>query len=341
MLKSLRKWQIGLEDTPGVEVDASDRLLGDITVTDASETVTPEADYGLQDEVVEAPVLALEGTDLSWETDLSYEQCLYAFLAGIIGGVTPGAEQTPGQGDYEWVFTPVAAAKPDVDTFTIEYIETDGTLSEEWTALQAICSELGISWEAGPNLAQMSSTWFANGMTNKAATAGVAKPARTLIPAKKVTVKLATSFAGLDAAGALTGVLSGEWTLATGLMRKDRSDGDLGYADYKAQKRRAELTLTVDLDGTFEDERVNKFRGGDNTFIRIEVTGAQIGSGLFKTITVDGCYVLPEWNDFGNDDDNESTIELGYVSQYDPVGGYAFRVTVINDVDILPGAEGS
>ncbi|KKN47436.1 hypothetical protein LCGC14_0662760 [marine sediment metagenome] len=340
MLKSLRKWQVGLEDSPGVEVDASDRLLGDLTVSDASETVTPEADYGHMDAVIESPVLVLEGTELSWTTDLSFEQILYALLCGIKGGETP-SEVNPGEGDYQWDFVPVASAKPVVDSLTLEYVETDGAaVTEEWTATNMLCSEIEVSWEGGSSLAQMVSSWFATGIVNKAAAAAVAKPARTLIPGKKVTVAFADSFANLVGASARSDVLSGSWKLTTGLARKDRADGTLDYADYKADKRAAELSLSVDLGADFETART-RFRAGTETFIRVMVEGAQIGAGEKKTIIIDGCYVIPDWSDFGGDDDNESIIDITYVAKYDATGGKAFSVHVINDQAVLPGALGS
>jgi hypothetical protein len=173
-------------------------------------------------------------------------------------------------------------------------------------------------------------------MTNKAATAGISKPARTLIPGKKVTVAFADTMAGLDAAETRDDVLSGSWKLTTGIIRKDRADGSLDYADYKANKRGVELSLSVDFGADFETAR-ERFRAGTVTYIRIKVEGAQIGSGENKTITIDGCYVIPDWADFGDDDDNESIIDVTYVAKYDTTAGKAFSVSVINDQADLPG----
>ena len=337
----MRKWQVGVEDEAGVEVDASDRLLGDISVSDASETVTPEADYGLQDAVIEAPVLVLEGTDVSWNTDVSFEQILYALLCGVKGGVTP-AEVNPAEGDYQWDFVPLATSKPVVDSLTLEYLETEGVSgpSEEWTCTAMLCSEIEFSWEGGASLAQLVSAWFATGIVNKAAATGVAKPARTLIPGKKVTVAFAATMADLVSATARTDVLSGSWKLTTGIQRKDRADGTLDYSEYKADKRAVELSLSVDLGADFEAARL-RFRAGTETFIRIMVEGAQIGAGEKKTIIFDGRFVIPAWSDFGDDDDNESTLDVTYVAQYDPTSGKAFSVHVINDQAVVPGSLGS
>src|SRR3990172_3152261 len=78
-LLPLRRIQIGKEadGTPGTEVAATARLLGEGVLVEASQLIRPERDYGSLAGGHEAPVAVALESKLELVTDASYEQILY------------------------------------------------------------------------------------------------------------------------------------------------------------------------------------------------------------------------------------------------------------------------
>ena len=335
-VRSLRKIQLGKETVPGTNVAATDRRIGEVTFREASESVTPEHDFGLLAQYGEGPFIVNTTTEMSIDTELSFEQILFALLAGVRGGVSPGSEQTGGQGDFLWVFTPYASQDPAVDTFTLEYYETDGDASpteQEYEAGFGFVKSFSIGAESGPVLSTLAEEWVAEGMAATTITPALGIPARTLIPGRNWTVKLADTMAGLPGASALAArVLGFSWELTTGVDAKYRLAGSTDLADKKFTKRELSAEITIDLTDTVESIRLNKFRAGAKQFIRFEVTGAQIGSGLNRRITLDGAYVIPEGFDMGEEDEGQSVVTLPFSGFYDATAGYDFKAEVVNTI---------
>src|SRR3990172_580427 len=86
--KQYRKLQIGKETTYGIEVAAT-RMLRILGRTSMPSDVGSIVRTGLLGRV---------------ETDFSFEDVLFALLAGFKGGVTAGAELTASPSDRPWTF---------------------------------------------------------------------------------------------------------------------------------------------------------------------------------------------------------------------------------------------
>ena len=338
-VRALRKIQLGKESTPGNNVAATDRRIGEVTFREASESVTPEHDFGLLAQFGEGPFIVNTTTEMTVETELSFEQILFALLAGVRGGVSPGAEQTGGQGDFLWTFTPYAAQDPNVDTFTLEYYETDGDASpteQEYEAGFGFVKSFSIGAESGPVLSTLSEEWIAEGMAVTTITAALGIPTRKLIPGRNWTVKLADTMAGLPGASILAArVLGFSWELTTGLDAKYRLAGSTDLADKRFSKREVAVEITLDLTDTVEAIRLNKFRAGAKQFIRFQVEGSQIGSGLNHRLTFDGAYVVPEGFDLGEEDEGQSVVTIPFNAFYDATAGYDFKIEAVNTISSI------
>lgn len=337
-VRALRKIQRGKESTRGTGVAATARRIGDVTFGDASEKVTPERDYGSLTRAYEPGHIVRQLTEMTIETEVSYEQILDPLRAGLKGGVT-GSEQTMGQGDYLYTFTPSLTADPAPDSFTLEYIENDGSSNvQTLEATYGLCRMLRISANRDAGFSTMTEEWFARGATSQTPTASIGIPSRTLVPGSKWQVYLATTFAGLSGASALDGMVVGfEWEMDFGLAPKFRLDDDsVDFAAYQFARRAATLRLTLDLNSTSEGERATYFRDAVRRFVRLQVTGPQIGAGDNHRITIDGSYELVGPVESGNEDEGQSTVELEYQSIEDPTSGKDVEISVLNSLSALP-----
>src|SRR3990167_73541 len=174
-LLPLRRIQIGKEadGTPGTEVAATARLLGDGVLYEATQLIRPERDYGSLAGGNEAPVAVALESKLELVTDASFQQILYPLFS--IDEVSP-----TGAGPYVYVFDSPIAADPDGATFTLEGVAYDGAaIIEQFTAVYGFVTEFGLSAAFGTNLTEMRSTWVAKSLTAKAPTADPGIPTRT------------------------------------------------------------------------------------------------------------------------------------------------------------------
>ncbi len=340
----LRLIQLGKETTRGTEVAATARRVtrpGGVTWRDNTEKQSIEADYGLLDSRHSSALseIARQSSELELSGDLSFEQVLYSLLAGVKGGVTPGAEQTVSQGDFLWLFTPTAAADPAPDAFTLEYVEREGvTVRQEITATFGLCKRIRISASRGNHYATLEEEWFARKSVSQAPTADPGLPSRTIVPAPKFTVGFAATFAGLSSASVLAAqVISLEWELETGILPKWRLDtSSPDFAAYQFGVREMTLSMTLDLTAEAETERKDILQAAIARYWRVEAVGAQIGTGLFKTITIDGAYENVDPMASGGDEEGQSSIDLKYTGIHDATKGAPFEITVINTLSALP-----
>lgn len=346
-VKALRVLQVGQEADAGTEVAATARILGDVNPQDASEVVIPARDYGVitQHYDLGEDLVNLFTVDLP-ETELSYEQVLYPLISAW-GLVTP-AEETVDQDDWVWTWDKTAglvvAIAPTPKTLTMEYLEVDGAGAtvQALVGTYGICRSFSIRAEKGANYALLSANWVAQGPAASGETAKQALPTRTLIPAEKVSIHLATTYAGLGTAkdgttepAAAANVNSIELEVTTGQDIKRLLDGSKDFARNKLVPRVATLRVNYDLDAAAEAERASYFRTSARRFIRVKAEGAQLGTGLTRKICVDAPYRLMSWPTPA-DDEGESTVDVEYTSVYDPTEAQELGVTVVNDVETLP-----
>lgn len=336
-VKKLTRIQIAKEVTPGTGVACTARLLGGGTLRDISQLARPERDYGILDVAAEDPIPVAYGSSLDFESELSTQQLLY-FLRGGIRKVS-GVEQTGGQGDYLYTFSPIASSDPLIETFTIEGDARDGTaVVQNLKSLYNIVTELGIDM-AGPTpaISKMTAKLMGRQATVATVTAGLGIPARTLVASQKWQCKVASALSGLAGASAITGgLVNFSYKLQTGLAIKRRANGSLDFYEHSfAAGRLASLQLTIDLSALAETERLN-FIAGTAIAVRLAWTGATIGAGTAHAITIDGVYNIVDPPDAPSDDSGQYVQTFNLVGKYEAAGAKQFNIAVTTNVGVDP-----
>jgi hypothetical protein len=277
-------------------------------------------------------------SELDFETDASYEQILYALLAGIKGAVTPVAQAAGADGQL-WTFTPPPTADPAPDAFTLEYVEREGlTNIQQITATYGLCSRLKLAGSSGAEYVTMEQDWFARKSVSKANTASIGVPVRNLLVAPKVQVKTGTSFANLESAPTLVDatVISWEWEVITGIKPIFRvDDNSPDFAKYGFDVRETTLKLELDWVAFTETERTAQLQAAGVRYIRVQSTGPAIGAA-FHQLKIDGCYEVTNPIGSGDDDDGQSKTDIEYTAVHDSTKGAAFEVVVQNTLTAAP-----
>ena len=335
-IRKLRELHVGQEGTPGTAVTGTARLIGDVTVRDNSQKETPDRDHGLLDSIVEPGVIVATGGEVDYSSELSFEALLYALESGI-KSVTPN-EETMGEGDYKWTYSPLPSAAPTLKTLTFDYEENDGSgVISTLEMPYGICDQFSIRAAQGANFAEMSAHWNTQGPSEAADLGVVALPVWTPVPAQKFKLGHATSFSGLSSATFLSGLLVDfEWSVETGIMPKWRLDASLDAESHRVARRSSSLRLTVDLSSFSESERATYFRTSALHYFRVEVEGAVIGSGDPHRIQLDFTGQLIGPHEEGSTDEDQSVVTLEYEAVYDPTATKAWQLEITNTLATLP-----
>lgn len=325
-VKALRLLQIGKEATPGDEVDATARLIGDGHLVDLSAALRPERDYGTLS-AVEPPVIVGLGSGIpDFSAEASFEQILYPLMCldevtGVSGNGSP----------YTYTFDSPDTLDPDGATFTLEAVAYDGAGNiEQFTAPYALITEFGLSAAFGDNFTEMTANWVARSITAKAPTADPGLPVRNLMPAELWTVKLADTQAGLAGASALAGIVNSFGLSLTGPYRtKRRLGGSLEFAGRALVPTQMTLTLASDLIASIEAERLN-FRTPAARFIRL---GCTLGANQIIQIDLAAHLLTPPTV---GEEEQQETREFTYTSFRDATWGQAWQIAVTNELAALP-----
>lgn len=325
---ALRKVQIGRETTPGTSVAATAVLLNNRF----DSSVAPAIHYPVQQRgllVEQHPGIQVnQVVDHTWETEVSFEQILYALnmsMMALITGTGAGADKT-------WTFAPSPTGATDINTFTLEKRYTDGTTNFDFEYPHTFARQLRISGRqnAVPSMAVDLSS--ANEVS-AAITAALTAPAVWQVPAVNMgKVFVDSTWAGLGTTVLAAQVFGFDWTYITGYERRYYLNNQLGFSRRRRGKRSTRLALQMDYHTqaqAFRDAVLSRAAFA----IRVQLLGTAVGGGV-HTINLDGWYVLDPTGAITTSEE-EDTITIPLMARYDPTGAQDVRVTVINSLGTL------
>jgi len=350
-IKQATRIQIGKETTRGTAVAATRRIL------------TKNATYRLLEEFEEhqgqmhgtlaraatAPTLVRNGTEFELTTDLDFEQLLMFLLSGVKGAVTP---TTPGSGEARlWTFTPSVTADPEPETYTLEYAERDMESSPNELGLEApyaftTALELTGGEEGVP---QIKASMVARKTSLAVSTPALTLPTVSYAGNLRWAVYIDGTWAGLGTTQITGQVYGFTWRFSDFLRAAyyldNRSDLDFSTYEYPGPDGRiVDLTIDTVLGAASGDlvptEDGNK-SAGTKRFVRVELVGAAFSapdSSLYRTITLDGCYVhaADSMQDRGEDREGNKITRLHLLSFYDSTQAQDFQVAVQNALASFP-----
>lgn len=310
-IKKYRKLQAGFETVPGTEVAATRVLrVNNVSWDDFSSwrKYIPDYDIGRMTMDPDVGEITRKGHAGRIKTDLSFEDFPFYLLAGLKGGVDPGPEQTVGQGDFLWPFknTPIVA-DPAQDSLTLEQRFSNGTTNFDRTAAFCLASAIELSFDQDADATVLTVEFFGRTPNNNALTGALTLPVPfDIIAALDWNLYLDDTWAGLGTTQISSAMRTAIWRYTTGLTPALYiGDGRLDMADVRLGPRGAELTMTWEM-GTALNDELADFEANSKRFVRLEATGAQIGTGLNKRITIDGAYQYSAIGEPGEAEGNDT-----------------------------------
>jgi hypothetical protein len=315
--------QFGVEGTatPGSPATANRRMSAMMVSPGIKADISQYRASGFKYPTVAA--LNKEWVEADVSGAITYTEIVYP-LSSVLERVTPS-----GSPAYTWAFTPDSDGPDDINTFTVQ----TGSSVRAAQFAYGMFTALTLTFSRDGN--ELSGTMLGQAISDGATIVGTPTTV-ALVPVlpTEVTVKLATTQAGLGAASALARVVDVEWSISDRFAPVWVLDGDTSFPAHVEVEPTLSARLVVHADAEGMGPLAN-MRSGDSTFMRITGTGTSIGTVAPYSITIDTALKVTEEPSEWRDEDGVTAIEWNFGGVHDGTWGSATSVTVVTTVASL------
>ena len=316
--------QIGVETTPGTEVDAVKKLEAYQITPNYSGSIEPFRGAGFK--FPNLVTVGKEMTEASLDGILDFN-CLTYMLASLVSYSAPSQVGTLTA--YTWTFSPDSDGPDTVKTYTIERGSSVRAQQFEY----GMVTGLSFSFSAADSQIAVSGsiigTELRDGITMTSNPTVVEAVPATV---KESTVRLASTQAGLAGATPLARVLAAEWHYNDKFKPVyvvDSNDSFTAVVEGESNLG-GSITLEADAEGS---AFLTQVRAGTQYWIQKKWVGVAIG-----TTTYDLTFQMPiQFTSFPTMSDQDGVVakEYQYTAVHDGTWGKALSISLTNTVASL------
>lgn len=335
----LKVVQYGLETTHGTNVAADTKLLMMARLPDSDrEIVIPEVEMGVRtnrllDSAFTRRVLA-EGITLESSPDGMYFEALpLIFSMGLLAST--GTEATIGQGDYQWDFAAPQTGAETVESVTLEV----GDDTQGYEIGYCLASQITLSGDCDSGVVQCSVSVFGDVVIQTTLTGAISVPTAEFMVAKLSRIYVDSSWANLGNTELADSLVNWQVVIDTGVHPKMFGSANREFDSHGQNAITYTATFTFERNSDVATEELN-YRPASGyavteRFVRLTVTGNQIGSGTYQTLQVDMAGVWQQWTSLGNERDG-NTLDVAVLGGgYDSTGAQGISVSVTTTVSAI------
>lgn len=330
--KTLTKCQYGLESAHGTAVAADTMLLCKASLPESDRQVhIPRVDMGVRtplllDAAIARKILA-DGLNLE-DADGAYFQLFpLLFSMGLVGNVTP-AEQNPSEGDYLWTFAAPQTGAETVDSATLEL----GDDAQGYEVAYCMARNIRVTVDCESGEVHVTAGLFGDKVTATTLTGALSVPAVELCNGALARIYIDDTWAALGTAELALALVNAEINIETGVHPKHLGSASRLLSGHGQDAILGTATFTFERIAGVATEALNYRPASGYTqtprFVRLEVTGDQIGVGDSSTLTIDMAGIWTAWKTLG-DEKAGNTLDVATLTfGYDPTGAQALSVAV-------------
>ena len=331
-IKVMRQIQVGIESTPGMAVDAVERMIVQGKYEWEQATWDPvDVDSGVFARVPTSPVITRNASRVEMSAPIDFTQILLPLLTGMEGGVTP----TGAMADKTWAFLPDTAAPPSLDTATVEYAEASPDDVSELEFYYGFTDQMKFTLTS-EGIGEMMWSMWGRATQQGTLTAALGVPA-LIRPANLLwRVDVDDTWAGLGTTNIPAQVYGAEWSYNNntrpGYYLDGRTALDFTQPEYGRPAGEIFLDVVHDPDSAsfVEDEETNK-AALTQRFIQLQVTGPSLGGSAYSITLNMACYHAEDsMQTRGEDRDGNPSVRMHFLSAYDATSTNHVGVTVVN-----------
>ena len=277
-------------------------------------------------------VITHRGTSLKLGGNIGCQYIMLPLLSGLRNVAAP----TGAGADKTWTFarSSLAVSNPTLDSFTFEYVESDGTTNHIAVACHAaMCTRLGIHVAKGQPM-KWDSDWFARATLVETLTPAITAQANhdvSMIMAESVKVYLDTTYAGIGTTQlvGVVGTADLELNFATKAVQTIDGTVNLDYVTYKNETFGGTFKLTMELNAT-SAAMITNWRANTAQYFRIKGIGAALGGSNYSA---QFDFAARYTGAYGISAEGENvTVSLDMELMYDTTGAQIATAVIVNDL---------
>jgi hypothetical protein len=263
--------------------------------------------------------------------EATFQQMLFPFSCGLKGSVT-ASEQTSGQTDYLWAFTPSMTAANNPESATIEM----GDDSQEWEVTYCMFDKISLSGsidqDGGDASVSLDASFFGRQLQASTKTAAIALPSGEFMNAKLARLYLDTAWAGVGVTE-LSNLLRGfQIEILTGLHPSATGSANKYFNAHKEGEISVMATITLE-GGTSANTILGYQQAGTFMVARLDIIGSQIGTGVNHKLSIDIGGTIDPVSSIDSDDRGDNLATFAINADYDTTGSKAFQCSLITNTN--------
>lgn len=318
----------------GTAVPATKKLLGKVPVVQTDrKPVIPDENVGIRARGVRALVHQyLYSNTLTTEHGY-FQQMPWILGCGLKGAVTP-SEQTPAQADYLWNQTPslVSGVLNNPDSSTIELGDDTQAFEAEYAMFERIRISGQVSQGMDASPVNVEADFFSRQLTPTTFTPALTLPVAEPMNAKLARFYLDTAWSGIGGTEK-TNILRGfDIEILTGVHPKFSGSGNKYFNAHGEGLIMVTANFTLEglaaANAIFNAQQAVTFQA-----VRLEINGAQIGTGLTHRLRVDIGGVWESVAPLGGEDRGDNLHTATLVDYYDSTGAKLLQTEVVTNVN--------
>jgi len=314
--------QLVPEVTPGTAIAATKRL----TTLELSHSIKPEIKTyrptGYKFSTVAA--LSKEWAELELSGPVTYNEVMY-LLNGLIKAVVPtgaGANKTS-------VFAPNSTGTDTRKTYTIEHGSADRARQIAYGLMT------GLDFTFNRNEVTCKGTMIGKAITDAFTMTALTNAAEIAVEPVLATqgyIKLADTAAGLTGATALARAFAATWSMSnvSGPVWPINNSTSWSAMVDTVPTAEGTVKMAVDAEGM---ALLANLRAGSTKFMRINYTGASLGTGNYM-LQIDTALKVKDVKNF-SDEDGVYAVEWGWEMVHDATWGKGTEITLVNALAAL------
>lgn len=313
---------VGVETTSGTAVAANKRLSALMIEPQIRNDISKFKGSGFKFPAVTS--LNKEWTEADLSGPITYTEIIY-LLSSVMRTATIDSGDTPA---IEWTFDIDADAADAQKTYTVEW--GDATRALEFN--YGLVTDLTLSFSRDG--AEIGGTMIGSAITDAITlTSSPTVIALTPVFPTQVSVYFEDAAADFDGTGALSRVVSAEWSLSDRYGPAYFLDGSTDWATHIEVEPTLNVKVKMEKDAAGM-ALISQMRSGATKFVRIEAIGSIITGAIPYTLQIDtACKVVGEPT--FSDEDGVECIEWDMEAFYDPTWTRATQIVVINNLTAL------
>jgi hypothetical protein len=245
-----------------------------------------------------------------------------------IKNITP-AEQTGAEGDYLWSAPAPQTGVETVDSITLEV----GDETQAYEFAYVLCRSINITGDCTTGECHCSAELFGRQQIQTTITGAITPPTVELLTAKMARIYVDNTWAGLGGTELVAALVNFDITVNTGVHPKFVGGANRYYETHSQGAITAEATFTLERTAAVAAEEL-LYRPAVGTytqtprFIRLAVTGTQIGAGDNRSLVVDLAGLYTGWHSLGDENEGNNLDVVTLTAGYDVTGTQAIQLDV-------------